>query len=352
MNFSIAVVNFDLKLTHMSLTDIWVRSEERNESLKRAIWSRRPSMSARLYKYILRGTCRIRLAFISYSIRTISWSALPIGGIPLTRLTGDGEFVNNKSRIFSWRVDIFTTWARQCSLIMSKSCCCVCLLDTPWGTYILLYSISPQLKSPPTKMWAFAFDIILSKDELKASRYSVSILSGGRLNGPRYKVLHPIMFNLHQTHSQLVSNSGISVQRRSRLKATKTSPCASPTLSFRIASMDSGKISVLLISGVNHDPFSKLMSFVFDWQTIHNQYSEGVVEDRLYGLRFSFFWLLHDGRRSCSGWANIVWYRTIRLRWLHAPINFSIGYNGKSHKVSYLLHFPGLKSDPNFDGMW
>ena len=33
------------------------------------------------------------------------------------------------------------------------------------------------------------------------------------------------------------------------------------------------------------------------------------------------------------------------LLWLHAPINFSIGYNGKSQKVSYLLHFPGLKSD-------
>ena len=37
--------------------------------------------------------------------------------------------------------------------------------------------------------------------------------------------------------------------------------------------------------------------------------------------------------------------------WLHAPINFSIGYNGKRQKVIYLLHFPGLKSDPNFDGM-
>ena len=37
---------------------------------------------------------------------------LPIGGIPLTRLTWDGEFVSNGSRVLSPRVCIFTTWDR------------------------------------------------------------------------------------------------------------------------------------------------------------------------------------------------------------------------------------------------
>ena len=56
------------------------------------------------------------------------------GGIPLTRLTGDGEFVNSKYRNQSCRVGIFTTWERQCSFIIFKSCWCVCLFGTPRGT--------------------------------------------------------------------------------------------------------------------------------------------------------------------------------------------------------------------------
>ena len=60
------------------------------------------------------------------------------------------------------------------------------------------------------------------------------------------------MFNLHQTISQLVSSSGVSVQSKSRLKAIKT-PCASLALSFRTASKESGKIFKFLISWVNQD---------------------------------------------------------------------------------------------------
>ena len=90
------------------------------------------------------------------------------------------------------------------------------------------------------------------------------------------------MFNLHQTISQLVSSSGVSVQSKSRLKAIKTPPWASLALSFRTASKESGKISEFLISGVNQDSFPKMMSgfaesiivwssaflFFIDWQFI------------------------------------------------------------------------------------
>ena len=89
-------------------------------------------------------------------------------------------------------------------------------------------------------------------------RANVYVLSG--------KVLHPIMFNLHQIISHLVSNSGASVQRRSRLKAMKTPPCASLALSFRIASKESGKISEFLMSGVNHDSFPNMMSGLAVWR--------------------------------------------------------------------------------------
>ena len=50
------------------------------------------------------------------------------------------------------------------------------------------------------------------------------------------------------------------MQSKSRLKATKTPPWASLTLSFRTASKDSGKISEFLMSGVNQDSFHKRIS--------------------------------------------------------------------------------------------
>ena len=40
----------------------------------------------------------------------------------------------------------------------------------------------------------------------------------------------------------------------------------------------------------------------------------------------------------------------LHFLWLHTPINFSIGYNAKTSKVSHLLQFYGPKSD--FGGMW
>ena len=52
----------------------------------------------------------------------------------------------------------------------------------------------------------------------------------------------------------------VSIQSRSHLKAMKTPPWASPTLSYRMASKESGKISEFLISGVNQDSFPKMMS--------------------------------------------------------------------------------------------
>ena len=58
--------------------------------------------------------------------------------------------------------------------------------------------------------------------------------------------------------------------------------------------------------------------FILDRLTIHYQNSQGVVEDRFIGLRTSFFWLLHNGRRSCfwgggGGGRNVVWYQTLRF---------------------------------------
>ena len=57
----------------------------------------------------------------------------------------------------------------------------------------------------------------------------------------------PIMFSVHQMISHSVSSAGYSVQSRLRLKAMKTTPWASPTLSFRIASKESGKISEFIM---------------------------------------------------------------------------------------------------------
>ena len=68
------------------------------------------------------------------------------------------------------------------------------------------------------------------------------------------------MFNLHQTISQLVFSSGVSVQSKSRLEAIKTPPCASLALSFRTASKELEKFSEFLISGVYQDSFPKMMS--------------------------------------------------------------------------------------------
>ena len=90
------------------------------------------------------------------------------------------------------------------------------------------------------------------------------------------------MFDLHQTISQLVSSSGVSVQNKSCLKAIKTPPWASLALSFRTASKQSEKISEFLISGVNQDSIPNMMSgfaesiivwssaflFFIDWQLI------------------------------------------------------------------------------------
>ena len=38
MNLSIAAIASDLKLTHMSFTDMWLWSDERNVSLNQARW--------------------------------------------------------------------------------------------------------------------------------------------------------------------------------------------------------------------------------------------------------------------------------------------------------------------------
>ena len=51
MNLSIAAITSDLKLTHMSFTGMWLWSDERNVSLIRARWSRRPSMSTGFLSY-------------------------------------------------------------------------------------------------------------------------------------------------------------------------------------------------------------------------------------------------------------------------------------------------------------
>ena len=50
------------------------------------------------------------------------------------------------------------------------------------------------------------------------------------------------------------------MQSESRLKATKTPPWASLTLSFQTASKDSGKNSEFLMKRVNHDSFPKMIS--------------------------------------------------------------------------------------------
>ena len=94
--------------------------------------------------------------------------------------------------------------------------------------------------------------------------------------------------------SHLVSSSGVSVQRRSRLKAMKTPPWTSPTLSFRIAAKEPGIITEFFISGVNQDASPKMMSglaesirvlisaFLFLIRpAIHDPYSQSIVKSRL-----------------------------------------------------------------------
>ena len=63
------------------------------------------------YTLVLNNTFIINYVVISLADR----------GHPLNSLTGDGEFVNNRSRALSWRDCILTAWDRQCSCVISKS---------------------------------------------------------------------------------------------------------------------------------------------------------------------------------------------------------------------------------------
>ena len=80
--------------------------------------------------------------FCSYSTNTISWSARPIWGIPLTLVTGVGLFVSRMSRVFkdNLREAMLLNNIYQMGLHLS--------LDIPRGTFSLFQSISPQLKVP------------------------------------------------------------------------------------------------------------------------------------------------------------------------------------------------------------
>ena len=168
------------------------------------------------------------LALISYSTYTVSWPALPIGDNPLTLLTGPEQCVRRRSRILSSRVGIFKTYVKQCSFEVSKSCSWVARFCTPGGTCILHLLGHFGLSWPFPKRCSTVQGIQgqFCWEDDKKSQDTTSYI-----------------FNLHHAISQSVSNSGVSVQSRSRLKAIKTPPCASPTLSFRIASKGSGKIS-------------------------------------------------------------------------------------------------------------
>ena len=144
------------------------------------MWSLRPCISARLYRKTLRGDWRTLFALISYSTNTISWSARPVGGILLTLVAGVGLFVSRMSRVLSCRVGISVTWERQYSWTISTKWDCNCLLGIPRGTYSLFQSISPQLKSPPMRTWEFLYAMIRFRELLSWSKYSGSVMSGGR----------------------------------------------------------------------------------------------------------------------------------------------------------------------------
>ena len=151
------------------------------------------------------------------------------------------------------------------------------------------------------------------------------------------------MFNLHQIISHLVSNSGASVQRRSRLKAMKTPPCASLALSFRIASKESGKISEFLISGVNHDSFPNMMSgladsmtvwisaflFLIDWQFMIKILRGWFRTAFLVPGVASFVCTIGEEAALGGGGGNIVWYRAVRL-WQGRKGLKSVGYLKRS----------------------
>ena len=135
------------------------------------------------------------------------------------------------------------------------------------------------------------------------------------------------MFNLHQTISQLVSSSGVSVQSKSHLKAIKTPPWASLALSSRTASKESGKISEFLISGVNQDSFPKMMSgfaesiivwssaflFFIDWQFII-KILRGWFKAALTAFPLASLGSCTIGEEAADwGGGNDIWYRTLRI---------------------------------------
>ena len=147
------------------------------------------------------------------------------------------------------------------------------------------------------------------------------------------------MFDLHQTISQLVSSSIVSVQNKSRLKAIKTQPWASLALSFGSASKQSGKISEFLISGVNQDSFPNMMSgfaesiivwssaylFFIDWQVI-------IKILRLWVKAALAAFLLASlgsgtiGEDAAGGGGDDVWYQTLRIgqgrKWIKLVMGF------------------------------
>ena len=88
-------------------------------------------------------------ALVFMSMKTISWSAAPSGGMHALLLTKDGVFVKNKSKMLFFLVVHVTTWVSKWSFAQPISCSDCASLVLALVLVMLAQSISGRCKSPP-----------------------------------------------------------------------------------------------------------------------------------------------------------------------------------------------------------
>ena len=130
------------------------------------------SQFALQYLYIVLRCFLIRLRDIAHSVKTMSWSDLPIGGSVFVPLKSDGVLVNMRSRVRSPRVGLSTICSRDMSFKISISLWWCALSDLPGITLGIDQSMWPRLKSPPRSNEDFALKLIRLRDSLSWSRDS------------------------------------------------------------------------------------------------------------------------------------------------------------------------------------
>ena len=170
INLSTASTKPVLNLTHMSITDMWLWSSERYESLKLGhvvfkshhIWTfLEIDLSWCLfYPSSLNVILYVHNVVISFAY----W------GHPLDSIHRRCEIHKEQVKSFiiaRWYIydlsKIVLPYNIQKLLLRLPFC-------TSWGTCMWLHYISQQLKPAPTRTCAFPFDIIGDKDELNSSR--------------------------------------------------------------------------------------------------------------------------------------------------------------------------------------